>query len=90
MITREGALKHLHTRLHDSVEGYEAAIERTESPYLKGAMQEMVQRRRANMTQIHTFLSQEGIEVSHDGSLLADAHRTFLKLKDSEIGRAHV
>ena len=86
MADRIDALKHLHTRLHDSIDGYEAAIERTESPYLTGVMQDMVQRRRTDMSRIHTTLNQQGVEVSHDGSVLADAHRAFLKLKDSVTG----
>ena len=86
MTDRIDALKHLHTRLHDSIDGYEAAMERTESPYLKGVMQDMVQQRRTDMSKIHTTLSAQGVEVSHDGSVLAGAHRAFLSLKDSVTG----
>ena len=86
MSTREDMMKHLHTRLHDSVDGYEAAMERTDSPYLKGVMQDMIQRRRTDMARIHGVLNREGIESSHDGSLLADAHRAFLRLKDTVTG----
>ena len=86
MADRIDALKHLHTRLHDSIDGYEAAMERTESPYLKGVMQDMVQRRRTDMAKVHSTLNQHGVEVSHDGSALAGAHRAFLGLKDAVTG----
>lgn len=86
MTDRTDALEHLHTRLHDSIDGYEAAMERTESPYLKGVMQDMVQQRRTDMMKIHSTLSSQGVEVSHDGSALASAHRAFLSLKDSVTG----
>lgn len=86
MADRESALKHLHTRLHDSIDGYESALERTESPYLKGVMEDMLSRRRTAMAEVHRHLTAMGVEVDHDGSLLADAHRSFLKLKDSVTG----
>ena len=86
MADRIDALKHLHTRMHDSIDGYETAVERTESPYLKGVMQDMIQRRRTDMARVHSSLNQEGIEVSHDGSALAGIHRAFLSLKDAVTG----
>ena len=86
MADRESALKHLHTRLHDSMDGYKAARERTDSPYIQGVIDDMMARRTAAMAEVHASLSSKGIEVDHDGSLLADAHRGFLKLKDSVTG----
>jgi uncharacterized protein (TIGR02284 family) len=86
MADRESALKHLHTRLHDSVDGYQAALERTDSPYIKGVIDDMLVRRRAAVAEVHKYLTGMGVEVDHDGSMLADAHRGFLKLKDSVTG----
>ncbi len=86
MTDRESALTHLHTRLHDSVDGYQAALERTESPMLKDTIHEMLAIRRTAVAEVHKVLAGMGVEVSHDGSTLADAHRAFLKLKDSVTG----
>lgn len=86
MADRENALKHLHTRLHDSIDGYEAALERTDSPYIKGVIEDMLDRRRMAMQEVHRHLTSMGVEVDHDGSTLAGAHRGFLKLKDSVTG----
>ena len=86
MADRESALKHLHTRLHDSIDGYEAALERTDSPYIKGVIQDMLDRRRTAMQEVHKHLTGMGVEVDHDGSALAGVHRGFLKLKDSVTG----
>ena len=86
MVDRENALKTLHTRMHDSIDGYEAALERTDSPFLKGVIEDMLSRRRDAVAEVHRFLAGMGVEVDHDGSVLADAHRGFLKLKDSITG----
>ena len=86
MADRKSALKHLHTRLHDSVDGYEAALERTDSPYIKNVIEDMLTRRRTAVAEVHKYLSGMGVEVDHDGSLLGDAHRGFLKLKDAVTG----
>lgn len=86
MTDRTSAMKNLHTRLHDSIEGYKAAMERTDSPYLKEVMSDMVTRRTSAMQELHTYMTAQGIEASHDTSTLADVHRSFLKLKDSVTG----
>ncbi len=86
MTDRKSALTHLHTRLHDSIDGYEAAHERTESPYLKGVVEEMLSRRKTDVAEVHKYLTGMGADVNHDGSTLAGAHRGFLKLKDMVTG----
>lgn len=86
MADRENALKTLHTRLHDSMDGYQSALERTESAYLKGVMQDMLDRRKTDVAEMHKYLTGMGIETSEDGSALAGAHRGFLKLKDAVTG----
>ena len=86
MADREHALSHLYTRLIDSRDGYKSALERTDSPYLKGVMTDMIDRRTRNAAQIKQFLAGMGHETSDDGSTLAAAHRGFLKLKDSVTG----
>ena len=86
MADREHALSHLYTRLMDSKHGYEQALQRAESPYIKGVFTDMIDRRSRNAMQIKQFLSGMGHETSDDGSTLAAAHRAFLSLKDRVTG----
>ena len=79
-------LQTLYTRLIDSRDGYEQALERTESGSLKSLFGEMIERRSRNASQIRTYLAQQGVEMDEDGSLLAAAHRGFLSLKDAVTG----
>lgn len=86
MTTREDALNNLYTRLIDSRDGYSQAMERADSPYIKGVISEMIERRTTNSAQIRQFLAGLGQNPSDDGSTLASAHRAFLSLKDSITG----
>ena len=86
MTSREDALSNLYTRLIDSRDGYQAAMERADSPYVKGVIAEMIERRTTNAAQIRQFLAGSGVNPSDDGSTLAAAHRAFLSLKDSVTG----
>ena len=80
------ALKNLYTRLIDSKDGYEQAIERSDNAAHKSLFQELHDRRTRNAGEVRSYLTQKGVEVDEDGSLLASAHRTFLSLKDSLTG----
>ena len=82
----KGALKTLHTRLIDSKDGYEQAAERVENSAHRSLFTDMIERRTRNAAQIRTYLAQNGIEMDDDGSILAAAHRTFLKMKDTVTG----
>ena len=86
MTTREDALSNLYTRLIDSRDGYSQAMERAESPYIKGVLSEMIDRRTTNAAQIRQFLAGSGVTPSDDGSTLAAAHRAFVSLKDQVTG----
>jgi uncharacterized protein (TIGR02284 family) len=86
MTSREDALSNLYTRLVDSRDGYGQAAERVDSPYIKGVIAEMIDRRTTNAAQIRQFLAGLGQNPSDDGSTLASAHRAFLSLKDSITG----
>ena len=80
------ALKTLYTRLIDSKDGYEQALERSDNAQHQAIFREMIDRRTRNAAQIRTYLAQQGQEMDDDGSLLAAAHRSFLALKDSITG----
>ena len=79
-------LQTLYTRLIDSRDGYEQAMERAESQTLRTLFGDMIERRTRNASQIRTYLAQQGVEMDEDGSLLAAAHRTFLSMKDAVTG----
>ena len=79
-------LQNLYTRLIDSRDGYEQAMERTDSQQLRTLFTDMIERRTRNASQIRTYLAQQGIEMDEDGSLLAAAHRGFLSVKDAITG----
>ncbi|MGR3541544.1 MAG: PA2169 family four-helix-bundle protein [Hasllibacter sp.] len=83
---KKSALKTLHTRMHDSIDGYEAAKDRTDSPFIKGMIDEMLADRRSDMMKVHGFLTAMGENVEHKGSALGSAHQSFLKLKDMVTG----
>ena len=82
----KAALKTLYTRLVDSRDGYEQAIERLDSESHKTLFRELHERRTRNAAQVRTYLAQQGEQMDDDGSILAAAHRTFLSLKDSVTG----
>lgn len=86
MTSRDDALSNLYTRLIDSRDGYQQAAERADSPFVKGVIAEMIDRRTTNAAQIRQFLAGLGHTPSDDGSTLASAHRAFLGLKDSMTG----
>ena len=83
---KTSALKTLHTRMHDSIDGYEAARERTESAFVKGMIDEMLADRRSDMMKVHGFLTAMGENEEHTGSALGSVHQSFLKLKDMVTG----
>ena len=87
MTTREDALSNLYTRLIDSRDGYQQAMDRADSPYIKGVIADMIDRRTTNAAQIRQFLAGLGQNPSDDGSTLAAAHRAFLSLKDGVTGK---
>ena len=82
----KSALKTLYTRLIDSRDGYEQAVERLDSETHKPLFRDMIERRTRNASQIRTYLAQQGEQMDEDGSLLAAAHRTFLSMKDAVTG----
>ena len=86
MTDRDDALSNLYTRLIDSRDGYQQALNRADSPYIKGVLSDMIDRRTTNAAQIRQFLAGSGVTPSDDGSTLASAHRAFLSLKDSITG----
>ena len=74
-------LQTLYTRLIDSRDGYEQAMENVQRATLNSLLAELKDRRIRNAAEIKKYLGDRGVEVDDDGSILASAHRTFLSLK---------
>ena len=87
MADRENALSKLYTRLIDSRDGYRESAERADSPYVKGVLADMAEKRTRDAAELRSHLARMGHDLGEDGSILAAAHRTFLGLKDAVTGQ---
>ena len=81
MTNTEDALKTLYTRLIDSRDGYQQALETSEDHTYAHVFRDMIARRERNAGELRNYLAQRGHEMDDDGSMLAAAHRAFLQLK---------
>lgn len=79
-------LEKLHTRLVDSRDGYERSAELVDSPRLQRVFQALHQLREQQARDLREYLTQEGITLDDDGSILAAAHRRYLDIKDMLSG----
>ena len=81
MSKTEDALQSLYTRLIDSRDGYQQALETSEDHTYAHIFRDMIARRERNAAELRQYLSKRGHEMDDDGSMLAAAHRAFLQLK---------
>ena len=82
MTEQTKALTTLHTRLIDSIDGYEQALEKVEgdqSTFLRNTLTE----RRDFHDNLHARLVTDGIDLSEDGSTAAAIHRTIFNIRDA-------
>jgi uncharacterized protein (TIGR02284 family) len=70
----------------DSVDGYEKAAREAQNPEFRRIFEERAFERRQVCDELRTEVARMGGEVEDDGSILAKAHRTFLKLRDAVAG----
>lgn len=77
------ALTDLHTRLVDSRDGYEQAMELADASTHRQLFSDMLERRRKNATEVRGFIERSGETLDDDGSVLAAAHRQWLSLRDT-------
>jgi uncharacterized protein (TIGR02284 family) len=70
----------------DSVDGYEKAAQEAKNPEFRRIFEERAFERRRVMDDLRLEVSRMGGEVEDDGSVLAKAHRGFLKLRDAVMG----
>lgn len=70
----------------DSVDGYEKAAKEAQNPEFRRIFEERAFERRQVCDDLRTEVARMGGEVEDDGSILAKAHRTFLKVRDAVAG----
>lgn len=70
----------------DSVDGYERAARETQNTEFRRIFEERAFERRRVLDQLRQEVTRMGGEVEDDGSMLAKAHRSFLKIRDAVAG----
>lgn len=70
----------------DSVDGYEKAAQESRNPEFRRIFEERAFERRRVCDDLRTEVARMGGEVEDDGSVLAKAHRSFLKIRDAITG----
>lgn len=70
----------------DSVDGYERAARETQNGEFRRIFEERAFERRRVLNDLRQEVTRMGGEVEDDGSMLAKAHRSFLKLRDAVVG----
>lgn len=82
-MTDLSTFKDLTQTTYDSVQGYQAAIEKAESPHLKQALQERCEQRQDSLQTLNSTLRQFGEEPVMSESMSASAHQTFMSIADA-------
>ena len=70
----------------DSVDGYERAAREARNPEFRRIFEERAFERRRVIDDLRQEVTRMGGEVEDDGSVLAKAHRSFLKIRDAVAG----
>jgi uncharacterized protein (TIGR02284 family) len=70
----------------DSVDGYERAAREAKNPEFRRVFEERAFERRRVCDELRQEVARLGGEVEDDGSMLAKAHRSFLKVRDAIAG----
>ena len=70
----------------DSVDGYERAARESQNPEFRRIFEERAFERRRVCDELRQEVARMGGEVEDDGSVLAKAHRSFLKIRDAVAG----
>lgn len=86
MKSENEALADLYTTLIDSREGYEEAAEAVDSADLQALFSDLSARRAEDARQVRAFMKTADVDLDDDGSILGNAHREFLELKESLTG----
>ncbi|HEX6860921.1 MAG TPA: PA2169 family four-helix-bundle protein [Caulobacteraceae bacterium] len=70
----------------DSVDGYEKAAQETQNTEFRRIFEERAFERRRVCDDLRSEVERMGGKSEDDGSLLAKAHRSFLKVRDAVMG----
>ncbi|HYG26023.1 MAG TPA: PA2169 family four-helix-bundle protein [Caulobacteraceae bacterium] len=70
----------------DSVDGYEKAAQETHNTEFRRIFEERAFERRRVVSDLRTEVERMGGTSEDDGSMLAKAHRSFLKVRDAVMG----
>ncbi|XUU59685.1 ferritin-like domain-containing protein [Erythrobacter sp. HA6-11] len=82
-MTNLSTFKDLTQTTHDSVRGYQNAIEKAEDPQLKQALQERCEQRHESLQTMNSTLRQFGEEPVTSESMSGSAHQTFMSIADA-------
>lgn len=82
-MTSLSTLKSLTQTTYDSVEGYRKAIDKAESPALKGAFERRLNARRDTLTMLNTSLEANGEARIESASISGQAHQAFMSIADA-------
>ncbi|TMM49077.1 ferritin-like domain-containing protein [Qipengyuania marisflavi] len=75
-------LKTLTDTTHDSVDGYRKAAEKANSPQLKQALNERLQKREATLGTLNAELQRRGEELVTKGTAAGGLHRIWTEITD--------
>lgn len=76
-------LKTLTDTTFDSIEGYRKAAEKADSPQLKQALNERLQKREQTLATLNAALQNSGEELVTKGTMTGDLHRMWLTVADA-------
>lgn len=76
-------LKTLTDTTFDSIEGYRKAAEKADSPQLKQALNERLQKREQTLATLNAALQRDGEELVTKGTFTGDLHRMWLGVADA-------
>ena len=74
--------KSLTETTYDSVEGYRKAAEKADSPALKSALSERLQKRGATLEKLNAELARQGGDQVTSGTAQGAAHRLWVDITD--------
>ncbi|MFQ6553533.1 PA2169 family four-helix-bundle protein [Aestuariibius insulae] len=76
-------IEKLYTRMIDSRDGYNDALDSVSDGFLRTIMTELRNERAEFAQTLRSVFASKDINLDEDGSLLASAHRMFVNLRDT-------
>ncbi|MBH5322869.1 ferritin-like domain-containing protein [Aurantiacibacter sediminis] len=82
-MSANSVLKSLTDTAFDSVEGYRKAAEKADSPQLKKALNERLQKREQTVSQLNAEIQRQGGDLVTKGTMTGEVHQAFLSISDA-------